>query len=58
MLAVDYMNFFPGRVGVPKSKVSGYQTFEGPDPAEWTSKEYAICHVDIRGVANSGGDIQ
>ncbi|KAJ5413813.1 hypothetical protein N7509_000440 [Penicillium cosmopolitanum] len=52
------LDLIPGRVGVPQNKLSGFESFEAPDPAEWTSRGYAIVNVDIRGVFNSTGDIR
>ncbi|KIW99562.1 uncharacterized protein Z518_11301 [Rhinocladiella mackenziei CBS 650.93] len=52
------LDLTPGRAGVPKSRTSGFEKFEAPDPAEWTAKGYAICNVDARGVFDSEGDIR
>jgi predicted acyl esterase len=46
----------PGRVGIPKSQLSGFESFEAPDPAEWTAHGYAIVNVDARGIFGSGGN--
>jgi predicted acyl esterase len=46
----------PGRVGIPKSQLSGFESFEAPDPAEWTAHDYAIVNVDARGIFGSGGN--
>jgi uncharacterized protein len=35
--------------------LSGLQTFEGPDPAFWVAKGYAVVNVDIRGTGLSEG---
>nr|WP_237330978.1 CocE/NonD family hydrolase [Streptomyces sp. BA2] len=43
-------------VGLDNGIVSGLEKFEGPDPAYWCARGYAICTPDIRGVANSEGD--
>ncbi|WP_410631653.1 CocE/NonD family hydrolase [Amycolatopsis sp. cmx-4-83] len=43
-------------VGLDNGIVSGLEKFEGPDPAYWCARGYAICNPDIRGVANSEGD--
>ncbi|KAM0551721.1 hypothetical protein ACHAPJ_008288 [Fusarium lateritium] len=48
----------PLRAGVPESQLSGYEDFEGLDPAEWVPKGYAIINVDPRGVNDSEGDIR
>jgi uncharacterized protein len=48
---------YPHRVGVPLSTFSGYENFEGPDPAYWVEKGYAVVNVDIRGSWHSEGDL-
>ncbi|KAF4967725.1 hypothetical protein FSARC_4786 [Fusarium sarcochroum] len=48
----------PLRAGIPESRLSGYEDFEGLDPAEWVPKGYAIINVDPRGVNDSEGDIR
>lgn len=45
-----------GLVGLDNAILSGLAKFEGPDPAYWCARGYAICNPDIRGVANSDGD--
>jgi len=45
-----------GMVGLDNSVVSGLEKFEGPDPAYWCARGYAICNPDIRGIAESQGD--
>ncbi|MFC8597687.1 CocE/NonD family hydrolase [Isoptericola sp. NPDC057191] len=45
-----------GMVGLDNSVVSGLEKFEGPDPAYWCARGYAVCNPDIRGVAESEGD--
>lgn len=44
-------------LGLKNSMLSGLAKFEGPDPAYWCAKGYAVCNPDARGVAHSGGDI-
>ncbi|RAK95961.1 CocE/NonD family hydrolase [Aspergillus ibericus CBS 121593] len=51
------LDIVPGRVGVPQNRLSGFEKFEAPDPAEWTARGYAIVNVDPRGVYDSDGDI-
>ncbi|GKZ34715.1 hypothetical protein AbraIFM66950_005070 [Aspergillus brasiliensis] len=46
---------FPLRVGVAESRLSGYESFGGPDPVEWVPRGYAVVDVDIRGAMDSGG---
>jgi len=45
-----------GLVGLDNGIVSGLEKFEGPDPAYWCARGYAICNPDIRGVVDSEGD--
>ncbi|KAF1939301.1 alpha/beta-hydrolase [Clathrospora elynae] len=52
------INVMPMRAGIPESRLSGYEDFEGLDPAEWVSRGYAILNVDARGVNDSEGNIQ
>ncbi|CAN9417353.1 unnamed protein product [Alternaria alternata] len=47
----------PLRAGIPETQLSGYEDFEGLDPAEWVPRGYAIVNVDPRGVNNSEGNI-
>ncbi|KAF6808527.1 x-pro dipeptidyl-peptidase c-terminal non-catalytic domain-containing protein [Colletotrichum sojae] len=47
---------FPLRVGIPLSRLSGYESFEGLDPAEWVPRGYAIVNADARGIGDSEGD--
>lgn len=44
-------------VGIPMSYTSGLEKFEGPDPAEWCARGYALVQPDARGTFNSGGDV-
>lgn len=50
-------NFTVCNTGFPKSKISGLQCFESPDPAYWCKYGYAICVVDQRGIDHSGGNM-
>ncbi|KAK7222944.1 hypothetical protein V2G26_010947 [Clonostachys chloroleuca] len=49
------LGMIPGRFGVPESHVSGYEKFEGLDPAVWPARGYAIVNVDLRGSWDSDG---
>ena len=40
------------------SALSGYESFEAPDPAEWTAFGYAVVNVDARGTMKSGGNLR
>jgi predicted acyl esterase len=53
--SMSVMGIF-GLVGLGNGIVSGLEKFEGPDPAYWCEKGYAICNPDIRGVVDSEGD--
>jgi predicted acyl esterase len=44
-------------LGVPQGSHSNMAKFEGPDPAYWCHKGYAIANYDLRGTGNSEGDI-
>ena len=52
------LDLVPGRVGIPKSRLSGYEKFEAPDPAEWVQYGYAIVNIDARGAFESEGNIR
>jgi uncharacterized protein len=51
------MDVVPYRVGVPKSRQSGLEKFEGPDPNEWCMRGYAIVDPNSRGSFDSEGDL-
>ena len=53
--SMSVMGIF-GLVGLSNGIVSGLEKFEGPDPAYWCEKGYAICNPDIRGIVDSEGD--
>jgi uncharacterized protein len=46
---------FPFRAGVPRNQLSGLQMWEGPDPAWWCARGYAVVNVDARGAYMSEG---
>lgn len=52
-----YGNMGPFQMGIPSNRLSGYETFEGPNPAEWAARGYAVVDVDARGCGHSEGDI-
>lgn len=54
--APRYTNMF-AMIGIPDSALSGLQKFEGPDPAWWCARGYAVCHPDPRGIVHSEGNI-
>jgi len=47
----------PFRMGIPYNKLSGYEKFEGPNPADWCERGYAVVDPDARGAMHSEGDI-
>lgn len=47
----------PGRSGVPLNATSGLEKFEGPDPAYWVAKGYAVVNPDKRGAYISEGNL-
>ncbi len=51
-----YENLFKV-IGIPDSKLSGLQKFEGSDPAYWCNHGYAVCNPDTRGITKSEGEI-
>ncbi|KAJ9637616.1 hypothetical protein H2204_004765 [Knufia peltigerae] len=53
----QYETMGPFNCGVPTGRVSGFQKFEAPDPAEWCERGYAIANVDARGAGKSDGFI-
>ena len=55
--APRYMDLF-ALLGMDPSTVSGLMKFEGPDPAFWCARGYAVCNPDPRGSFNSEGDIR
>ena len=52
----QYEQMGPFNCGVPKETTSNYEKFEGPDPAEWCPRGYAIINVDARGAGMSQGN--
>ncbi|UDD56846.1 hypothetical protein AFCA_004368 [Aspergillus flavus] len=54
---LNYDNMGPWRIGIPYQNLSGYETFEGPNPAEWCSRGYAVIDVDARGSGHSEGNL-
>ena len=47
----------PWGLGIPRDTLSGLERFEGPDPAEFVPRGYAVVNVDARGSGNSDGDV-
>ncbi|WP_028661830.1 CocE/NonD family hydrolase [Saccharomonospora saliphila] len=55
---LDNAKVVPNRFGIPRSRLSGLQSWEGNDPAYWCAHGYAVVQVDARGTFDSEGDIQ
>ncbi|KAH8430251.1 CocE/NonD family hydrolase [Aspergillus melleus] len=51
------LHMIEGRFGVPEERLSGFEKFEGLDPADWVGHDYAVLNVDLRGSWNSEGTI-
>lgn len=47
----------PDRMAIPVDRTSGYETFEGPDPADWCHRGYAVVNCDARGSQHSEGKL-
>lgn len=47
----------PHRSGVPQAMTSGLEKFEGPDPAYWCQRGYAVVNPDKRGAYMSEGNL-
>lgn len=45
-----------GMLGMNVGIMSGLAKFEGPDPAYWCARGYAVCNPDPRGIGESEGD--
>ncbi|KAF7168151.1 hypothetical protein CNMCM5623_001253 [Aspergillus felis] len=51
------LHMIEGSFGVPEERLSGYEKFEGLDPADWVDKDYAVVNFDLRGCWSSEGTI-
>jgi hypothetical protein len=56
MLGPDGAAMFAAMNG--DAKLSGLETRQGPDPADWVNHGYAVCSPDPRGVYHSQGNMQ
>jgi uncharacterized protein len=54
---LSFLPVTPYNIGVPDGCLSGLERFEGPDPAEFVNRGYAIVNVDARGAGQSDGDV-
>ncbi len=55
--ALDMLPMTKWHTCVKRSDLSGFEKFEGLDPAVWCPKGYAIVSVDARGAGHSDGNI-
>jgi len=56
--SIDMLPVTTWRCGIRSEDISGWEKFEGLDPARWCPRGYAIASVDIRGSGNSDGKVQ
>lgn len=47
---------FPNNAGAKLEWLSGYQTWEAPDPFYWCNHGYAVAYMDVRGTQGSEGN--
>ncbi len=48
----------PAHIGIPFDWLFDYEKSEGPDPADWVGRSYAVVNIDARGSWNSGDDLR
>ncbi|KAM0789209.1 hypothetical protein ACM66B_000054 [Microbotryomycetes sp. NB124-2] len=56
--AINMLPVTKWKCGIIPSDCSGFEKFEGLDPAVWCPKGYAIASVDERGAGHSEGDVE
>ncbi|PYH47360.1 CocE/NonD family hydrolase [Aspergillus saccharolyticus JOP 1030-1] len=54
---ITFLKFLPWGLGIPQGVLSGLEKFEGPDPAEFVPRGFAIVNVDARGSGDSEGTV-
>ncbi|PYH93551.1 alpha/beta-hydrolase [Aspergillus ellipticus CBS 707.79] len=54
---ITMLKALPWGLGIPKGVLSGLEKFEGPDPAEFVPRGFAIINVDARGSGDSDGTV-
>lgn len=54
---ITILRNLPWGLGIPSGVLSGLEKFEGPDPADFVPKGFAIVNVDSRGCGDSDGAI-
>lgn len=51
------LDMLPDRMAISLDQTSGYETWEGPDPADWCHRGYAVVNCDARGSQHSQGKL-
>lgn len=54
---ISMLKHLPWGLGIPNGVLSGLEKFEGPDPAVFCEKGFAVVNVDSRGCGDSEGTI-
>lgn len=54
---ITMLKNLPWGLGIPNGVLSGLEKFEGPDPADFVPRGFAIVNVDSRGCGDSDGAI-
>ncbi|PWY93530.1 alpha/beta-hydrolase [Aspergillus sclerotioniger CBS 115572] len=54
---ISMLKVLPWGLGIPEGVLSGLEKFEGPDPAEFVPRGFAIINVDSRGCGDSDGTV-
>ena len=54
---ISMLQKLPWNMGVPNGVLSGLEKFEGPDPAVFVPRGFAIVNVDARGSGDSDGSV-
>ncbi|KAB8217195.1 Alpha/Beta hydrolase protein [Aspergillus novoparasiticus] len=54
---ISMLKFLPWGLGIPNGVLSGLEKFEGPDPADFVPRGFAIINVDARGSGDSEGTV-
>jgi predicted acyl esterase len=54
---ITMLQNLPWHLGIANGVLSGLEKFEGPDPAEFVPKGFAIVNVDARGSGDSDGAV-
>jgi putative CocE/NonD family hydrolase len=55
--SITYDSMGPYHIGIPYQSLSGYETFEGPNPADWIERGYCVVDPDARGAMRSEGNM-